>query len=498
MWLQYLTFLTFLHSTRASRILLTPFPWRSHVMDLVAIGGAMVDRGHEVAMMLPENYTGIDDVTKREISVIEYVRRDPDFSDMKADNLLDMMVNITAVVDFRTNIEGFVEPCTNALSDQAMFSTLEKLKFDIGIVDTFPNSLCYLVLMYRLGIPYISRTGGHEPWLSRNPALPSFVPFILGEDFTDKMTFKERLINTWTLIDWSINTRVPTTDDKLVTTYAPEKPFVSIDYLCTRSLLWLIDSDFVIDYPRPMMPNEVYMGGQTARPAGPLPSDIRHFIENAKSGAVLVSFGSHDLSPESMRNKMMEAFRQMEDLHFVWSHKAEFPADVPSNVLLKKWFSQNDLLGHPNVKLFITHGGLNSQFECIYHGVPMITVPFFSDQPYNAKRAASKGVSITMKLHNFSTEELISNIREMTEKSQYKEKIDKLSGIFRSRPMQPTERAVYWVEHVLEFGADHLRSAALDMPWYQYLMLDIMALILIFTLIITYGVYFILKFLFFR
>ena len=45
--------------------------------------------------------------------------------------------------------------------------------------------------------------------------------------------------------------------------------------------------------------------------------------------------------------------------------------------------------------------------------------------------------------------------------------------------MNPREVAAYWVEHVLKFGGDHLKSGALDLAWYEYLMLDILGFILV-------------------
>nr|CAD7437949.1 unnamed protein product [Timema bartmani] len=56
----------------------------------------------------------------------------------------------------------------------------------------------------------------------------------------------------------------------------------------------------------------------------------------------------------------------------------------------------------------------------------------------------------------------------------YASNMRRLSAIFHDQPETPLERAVYWTEYVLRHGgAPHLRSVAVDLPLYQYLLLDV-------------------------
>ncbi|KAJ8928782.1 hypothetical protein NQ314_018640 [Rhamnusium bicolor] len=54
----------------------------------------------------------------------------------------------------------------------------------------------------------------------------------------------------------------------------------------------------------------------------------------------------------------------------------------------------------------------------------------------------------------------------------------KRSILMHDRPVKPLDLAVFWTEFVIRHkGAPHLRVAALDLAWYQYLLLDILFLV---------------------
>jgi len=61
---------------------------------------------------------------------------------------------------------------------------------------------------------------------------------------------------------------------------------------------------------------------------------------------------------------------------------------------------------------------------------------------------------------------------------RYRENAQRLSRIYRDQPLTPLEQAVYWTEYVIRHkGAPHLRSAVLDLAWYQYFLLDVIAVL---------------------
>ena len=57
---------------------------------------------------------------------------------------------------------------------------------------------------------------------------------------------------------------------------------------------------------------------------------------------------------------------------------------LTAKVKLMAWVPQNDVLGHPAVKAFLSHAGINSIYEAAYHAVPIVSVPLIGDQVNNA------------------------------------------------------------------------------------------------------------------
>lgn len=79
-------------------------------------------------------------------------------------------------------------------------------------------------------------------------------------------------------------------------------------------------------------------------------------------------------------------------------------------IYLKFYFN---ISAHPNVKLFITHGGLLSTTEAVYYGVPVLMIPIYGDQKLNAQIAVINGYGLDLKYKELNEQRLLKALNEL-------------------------------------------------------------------------------------
>lgn len=89
----------------------------------------------------------------------------------------------------------------------------------------------------------------------------------------------------------------------------------------------------------------------------------------------------------------------------IWKFEGNIP-NLPSNIMTSKWLPQNDIFAHPNMRLFISHGGSLGTHEAIYHGLPILGMPFFADQRRNIESYAQSGWALRLDYANVTEESL--------------------------------------------------------------------------------------------
>ncbi|XP_008582270.1 PREDICTED: UDP-glucuronosyltransferase 2B4-like isoform X3 [Galeopterus variegatus] len=257
------------------------------------------------------------------------------------------------------------------------------------------------------------------------------------------------------------------------------RPTVLLETMA-KAEIWLIRSYWDFDFPRPLLPNFDFVGGFHCKPAKPLPKEMEDFAQSSgEHGVVVFTLGSMISNmPEERANVFASALAQIPQ-KVIWRFDGKKPDTLGANTRLYKWIPQNDLLGHPKTKAFITHGGGNGVYEAIYHGVPMVGMPLFADQPDNIARMMAKGAAVRLDFDTVSSTDMLNALKTVINDPLYKENIMRLSRINHDQPTKPLDRIVFWIEFVMRHrGAKHLRVAAHDLNWVQYHSLDVIGFLL--------------------
>uniref|UniRef100_A0A336LS81 UDP-glucuronosyltransferase n=1 Tax=Culicoides sonorensis TaxID=179676 RepID=A0A336LS81_CULSO len=365
--------------------------------------------------------------------------------------------------------------------------------FDLVFFEIFLND-AFLGFAHYYNCPAICMsTIGMTPWandLVRTPSPMSFIPNGLLP-FKDKMTFRERIINIlFTFYERYLlyTTYLPSQNEMYNSVFPDPKPSF-YDLRNSKVALILLNSHFSLGFPRPLMPNIIEVGGmQINQKPDSLPKEIKDFMDSAKHGIVFFSMGSNiwpsRMSPEK-REGILNSFNKIK-LKVIWKWDDE-KLDLDKNkFLVRKWLPQDSILAHPNVKLFITHGGLLSCIESIFHGVPMLGTPVFGDQMSNMDMVANNHWGIRIDYKNLTEDSLDWALEEILTNSLYRKAVQYTKNLFRDQPLTPLDTAKFWVEYVIRHkGATHMKSAAMQMSIIEYYNLDAYTFLLIILILLV-------------
>ncbi|KXN66852.1 glycosyltransferase family 1 protein [Conidiobolus coronatus NRRL 28638] len=241
-----------------------------------------------------------------------------------------------------------------------------------------------------------------------------------------------------------------------------------------------------------------YVGLENARsipshifPVGPiqshdsldLPEDLQSFMDN--HGKVLyIAFGTMIRLPQGEIAKFLEIFHRAinegvldgivwgmpkNDLKYlpkfytVDSNEystARIIEGTHDNIKVLNWAPQKSILNHKNTKIFISHGGLDSIYESMDAGVPMMLIPFYADQPRNAMLVTENGVGDYIEWGVNSDSEIIqkfakfsdSNNLEVKAKMTQMQLITKFSAKRKSMAADLVETYAYSARSCRQFS----------------------------------------------
>ncbi|KAJ1187836.1 hypothetical protein NDU88_004604 [Pleurodeles waltl] len=155
----------------------------------------------------------------------------------------------------------FFEGCANLLTNESMIQALQEDHFDALVTD--PALPCGVILAEQFKLPFVHTFRGYpcglEHVATNSPSPTAYVPrcYTLS---SDQMVFRERIWNfIFSYLERLLFKNFYSQYESLAAKVLQRD--VNLMELYGRASVWLLRYDFVFEYPRPMMPNMVLIGG---------------------------------------------------------------------------------------------------------------------------------------------------------------------------------------------------------------------------------------------
>ncbi|CAG9860676.1 unnamed protein product [Phyllotreta striolata] len=468
------------------------YPSISHQLVFQPIWKELSLRGHQVTIITPNplkdpsltNLTEIDvSFTYNKPAVknpMRYVKKEQ-----------RSLTKVRAIFD--VFMELFEEEMQSAGVQELLNKKDEKFDLFIVQISHYGNVFLPFANKYNTPVVGISSLGAflHTHDVLGNPTHPVISPDILL-GLSENMSFLERL-NTFL---YNISYRIyyywvllPEADKFSRKYFGDDIPYLG--ELDKNLSLVMLSANPLIHPPRPNVPNIININQLNVKEKKPLPKDIQEFLDSSPEGVIYFSLGSNVRSSSLSQELRKEIIGALAELPYkvIWKWEEDHLPNQPKNVMVRKWLPQQDILGHPNVKVFFMQGGLQSIEETINNEVPLVGMPFFTDQPANLRKIEELGMGLMIDHVSLTKDKLKAALLEVAQNKKYKENVIKGKAIINDQPMKGVEKAVWWIEYVLRHnGAKHLRSAAADMSFYNYFMVDVVLFLLACVILTVYIV----------
>lgn len=150
---------------------------------------------------------------------------------------------------------------------------------------------------------------------------------------------------------------------------------------------------------------------------------------------VYISLGTVIKGKVKFFQNCLEAFRH-ENMDVILSVGKKFDCrklkNTPSNVHIYHSVPQLEVLKMADV--FVTHGGMNSVSEALVYGVPMVVIPFVSDQPVNAGCIEELGVGKKVAYSDVKKETLKESVLAVLSDAGMRVNIEKVQELIKQAP----------------------------------------------------------------
>nr|XP_020749518.1 UDP-glucuronosyltransferase 1-9-like [Odocoileus virginianus texanus] len=265
----------------AGKLLVVPMDG-SHWFTMRSVVEKLSQRGHEMVLVIPEvswhlsNSSNVIVKTYHTAYSLEDLniefRKFSDFQwKVRPQSLLPMLISPANTV-----FDYFFSRCKSLFEDKKLVKYLEEGSFDAVFLDPF--DMCGLIIAKYLSLPSVIFTRGvfchYFEEGTQSPLALSYVPRAFLE-FSDAMTFEQRVWNLIRHLEERLFCHYFYKNVEEIASEILQTP-VTTSELFSQASIWLLRNDFVLDYPRPVMPNVVFIGGINCQESNQKPLSVEY------------------------------------------------------------------------------------------------------------------------------------------------------------------------------------------------------------------------------
>ncbi|KAL0810822.1 hypothetical protein ABMA28_010134 [Loxostege sticticalis] len=466
-----------------------PTPSISHQVVFRPLVQELAKRGHDVTVITtdpvfpngrtPANLTEVD-VHDISYKIWEDFVKTASGKQNDLKNQMKVLIELTAEV-FRNQIE------TKEVQD-----IIKNKKFDLLMLEAIARPALALSHVFKVPVIQVSSFGaffGNYETIGA-PIHPLLYPSLIRQRVYN-LTFWEKVSEVYKQYDlvWQHQSMEDQENAMVKIIFGADTP--SLTELSNNVDMLFLNMHPLWEGIRPVPPGVIYMDGLHQKPVKELPQELKSYLDSAANGVIYISFGTNvnpsQLPPEKIQI-LAKVFSEL-PYNVLWKWDKDVLPGQTENIKISKWLPQSDLLRHPNIKLFITQGGIQSTDEAITAGVPLIGIPMLGDQWYNVEQYTYHKIGLRLDMETLSEENFKNAVEEVIKDKSYRQNIKRLRILMDDQPQPPLERAVWWTEYVIRHnGARHLRAPAANMGMYQYLEIDFVLSLLSIIAIISSAV----------
>ncbi|NWV30003.1 UD11 glucuronosyltransferase, partial [Origma solitaria] len=262
-----LLLLSLLGLAAAGKLLVVPVDG-SHWLSMQEVVDSLGQKGHEVVVVAPEVSLHIKPSKNFVMKMysVPYTQEEMDkvfkaffHVSFEEGSFLERFLKVFRGMKRITDLE--FSSCEYLLQNKELIRYLKESKFDAILTDPFIP--CGAILAEHLSLPSMFFLRGVPCGLdfeaTQCPKPLSYVPRVFT-DLTDRMSFLQRVKNLLFdipnifLCDFAFGPY-----SKLASDFLQQE--VTVLDLLRKGSIWLLRLEFVLDYPRPLMPNIIPIGG---------------------------------------------------------------------------------------------------------------------------------------------------------------------------------------------------------------------------------------------